>query len=101
MDSIRFLFSVDAAAQRMVAPATAATAVWLGSEAAYAKEASPKVVDLDKVRASVMDIIDNDEEKRGDGSECRSACVSIPYLYSCEGRLILNFGSKFCFCTLF
>jgi hypothetical protein len=54
-----------------VAPATAATAmIWLGSEAAYAKEASSNnKVDLDKVRASVMEIIDNDEEKRGDGSE--------------------------------
>ena len=53
----------------MVAPASAATAVWMGQqELAYAKEAP--AVDLKKVRESVMDIIEKDEEARGDGSEC-------------------------------
>ena len=66
----------------MVAPATAATVVWLGSEAAYAKEA-PKV-DLDKVRASLMDIIDKDEEKRGDGSEYHLlAIATVGFLSWC------------------
>jgi hypothetical protein len=69
-------FDTFIALQRMVAPATAVTAVWLGSEAAYAKEAPPKV-DLNKVRGSIMDIIDNDEEKRGDGSECLYLLVAV------------------------
>jgi hypothetical protein len=85
--------------QRMVAPATAATAVWLGSEAAYAKEAPPKV-DLDKVRASVMDIIDNDEEKRGDGSEClRVLLVSVDSVALVTDRW-LYVCPKILFCTL-
>ena len=54
----------------MVAPATTATAlVWLNSEPAFAKEAKAPDVDLKKVRESIMDLIDNDEGRRGDGSE--------------------------------
>lgn len=53
----------------MVAPASAATAaVYLSADHAYAKEAKP-AVDLKAVRENVMDLIEKDEEKRGDGSE--------------------------------
>jgi len=48
------------------ATATIATTVWLNSpELVYAKEAQP---DLTKIRESVLDLIEKDEEKRGDGS---------------------------------
>ena len=55
----------------MVAPATAtvglAGTVWLNADTVYAKESA---ADLAKIRASVMDLIEQDEERRGDGSEC-------------------------------
>ena len=54
----------------MVAPATAATSVvFLSADTVYAKEAPAKTVDLKAVRESVMDLIEKDEQKRGDGSE--------------------------------
>lgn len=54
----------------MVAPATAATGlVFLSADTVYAKEAKASNVDLKAVRESVMDLIEQDEQKRGDGSE--------------------------------
>lgn len=54
----------------MVVPATTASAaIWLNSDFAYAKEAKAPSVDLKKVRESVMDLIEEDESRRGDGSK--------------------------------
>ena len=70
--------------QRMVAPATTATAVvWLNSESAFAKEAEKPKVDLKKVRESVMEIIDKDEGIRGDGTSLKGTFIRyvmpVPY----------------------
>ena len=56
----------------MVAPATTTAVtvgtVWWNMDAAvvHAKESA---ADLDKIRESVMDLIEKDEARRGDGSE--------------------------------
>lgn len=53
----------------MVAPATTATvaAVWLNTDPVFAKEAAK--ADLAKIRESVIDLIEEDEGRRGDGSK--------------------------------
>ena len=95
--SLRFNQPITALAictyiQRMVAPATTATAVvWLNSESAFAREAEKPKVDLKKVRESVMEIIDKDEGLRGDGTSLRGTFIryvmSVPY---CTFILVLS-----------
>lgn len=68
--------------QRMVIPATTATAVvWLNTEPIYAKEAksASENVDLKKVRESLIDLIENDEAKRGDGTSLKGTLIRLAW----------------------
>jgi len=68
------------AATRMVAPASAATAVvYLNIDPVYAKEAKVNNVDLKAVRAEVMDLIEKDEEGRGDGTSLKGTFIRLAW----------------------
>ena len=63
----------------MVAPATLATAVLLQPDTAYAKEA----VDLAKVREAIVEVVENDAEKRGDGTSLYGTLIRLAW--HCSG----------------
>lgn len=69
------------AASRIVAPATAATtatmgAVWLNTDPVMAKESK---ADLAKIRESVVDLIETDEGRRGDGTSLKGTFIRLAW----------------------
>lgn len=67
-------------ATRMVVPATAATAaIYLNIDPVFAKEAKKNNVDLNAVRASVMELIEKDEEGRGDGTSLKGTFIRLAW----------------------
>ena len=69
--------------QRMLAPATvAATAAWaLQPETVYAKQEA--AVNLDKVREAIVEVVESDAEKRGDGTSLYGTFIRLAW--HCSG----------------
>lgn len=83
------------AATRMVAPATAATAViYLNVDPVFAKEAKSAGVDLNAVRSSVMELIEKDEEGRGDGTSLKGTFIRLAWHCSGSYRKSDNSGGS-------
>ena len=69
--------------QRMMGPGAIAVGafVFVGQEPAFAKEA-PKT-DLKKVREAIVEVIENDAEKRGDGTSLYGTMIRLAW--HCSG----------------
>ena len=74
--------------QRMMGPGAVAVGAFalVGQEPAFAKEA-PKT-DLKKVREAIVEVIENDAEKRGDGTSLYGTMIRLAWhcsgTYSCQ-----------------
>jgi cytochrome c peroxidase len=67
----------------MLGPATIAVTAFSLNETAYAKQKSKDDVDLSKVREAIMEVIDSDQEKRGDGTSLSGTMIRLAW--HCSG----------------